>query len=359
MKYIITEPQYNFLLEQDSNYLTGNGSYYGTYGYDSKGQSGWSKLDQHTKLQVIGLGVSFIPYIGPLLSSGISIKDAQLYYKEGNRNAAAVTTLFSLLPFVGQIPGVKQLGQKGLDILSKKLLGKGSQTISKLEKEVLDGITSNQTEVRNLIKDKADELVNRGKLDLSRPTSKTKKLRTPPQTVKITDNLEMRLNPKGGIFKKIKNLSNPDEYMDLIKATDEIGDFYYLRANMKNPLDAGKSFQAMIKQIPKGARFGERKVGSLSTDSFYAMLRRIKEFQPKISGYIKLNGSGVKRFQEFIKNPKIKDSREIIFNEKIDAERLMNGINTELKKYNLPNAQVFKGPDGWGIKIPNIEFIVK
>jgi hypothetical protein len=157
------------------------------------------------------------------------------------------------------------------------------------------------------------DLVNKSKqkFDLTKTTPSQVVPKKPTwnyDIVKISDNLQLIRNPKGGGV-QYKNTTNKTvvntktkEHIDLKWNEDELGKFYYFSANMKNPVDAGRAIETLKKEIPSGSRFGESVTGSLSTDSFYSMLRRLRQFTPKVVGYIKLNDSGVKRFQEYIKN---------------------------------------------------------
>jgi hypothetical protein len=149
----------------------------------------------------------------------------------------------------------------------------------------------------------------------------------------------------------------------LKKGVDELGDYYYMSTKMSNPIDAGKAFQKLIEYIPKGARFVEKITGSLSTDSFYSMLRRVKTFQPIVVGEIRMNSSGVKRFQDLITNTvKSNEFPPILtFEKSSDAAPLINALNYELEKAGITaSATVSKNADGlWEVLIPNIQFIVK
>jgi hypothetical protein len=103
------------------------------------------KADQemvHNMNTVLQIGTAFIPVVGPFISAAIGLADAHLYYKEGDNQAAGLTAAFSMLPFVGsvvsKIPGVEQLGAKGMAALSSKL-SKG-QKLTQLETEIVNSI---------------------------------------------------------------------------------------------------------------------------------------------------------------------------------------------------------------------------
>jgi hypothetical protein len=203
---------------------------------------------------------------------------------------------------------------------------------------------------------------NKGKFNLQRTAQKSAKKVWDYKKRKINDTLEFIGRPKGGGVADVKNIKNPDEYVSLKLGRDQSGDFYYMSAKMSNPRDAGVAFKELKKAIPKGARFGEPAKGSLSTDSFYSMLRRTKEFTPKIVNYIKLNGVGTKRFQQFIKNNVEHNTYPNIlkFKNSNDAKLLSTEINKEIQKNNIQTlSKIKKNEEGlWEVLIPNIQLIM-
>ena len=112
----------------------------------------WMKDKAHILLPVAEIGSMFIPVIGPFLAMGFGLGDAALYAKEGDKTSAGISAAFSLLPGIGKIakmiPGVKQLGKEGMEQLGKKIIGKEAGTLTKTEREVLDGIGKNQKKVQ-------------------------------------------------------------------------------------------------------------------------------------------------------------------------------------------------------------------
>ena len=357
MKIVISESQYGRLFEQPA----GLGP---VGGYDWQKPEAISKgfemigLSPHTILAITEIGSAFIPVIGPIISMGIGAADAALYYKEGDKNSAALAAVFSVLPGLGsvvtKIPGIKTLGQKGMAKLASKIV-KGEKTFTPLEAQVAKQIESESQLIKSEVK-KA--------WDLERKSVKQSKGVRDYGKIKISDNLELITKPR---FKEyvaqVKSLKNPEDYMDLKKGVDAVGDYYYMSTKMSNPIDAGKAFQKLMEYIPKGARFGERVAGSLSTDSFYNMLRRAKTFQPKVVGKIKMNSSGVKRFQDLIKND-VKSNVYppiLTFKKSSDAAPLINALNTEIQKAGInASAAVSRNAEGfYEVLIPNIEFIVK
>ena len=97
----------------------------------------YNPKDKHKYLTILQIATSFTPYVGIFISAGIGLYDAKLYYDEGDKTAAGLTAAFSMLPFVGsiilKIPGVKELGVKGMALLASKLISKTALTKAELE----------------------------------------------------------------------------------------------------------------------------------------------------------------------------------------------------------------------------------
>jgi hypothetical protein len=125
----------------------------------------WYKQNAHHVNQVLQFGSAFIPVIGPFISAGIGLADASLYSKEGKKGEAGVATLFALLPGIGsvvsKIPGVKQLGQKGMQALASKLFT--NAPLNAVEQGVVSGINLNKElikqETNNVVKSMASKVV--------------------------------------------------------------------------------------------------------------------------------------------------------------------------------------------------------
>jgi len=371
MQIIISKRQYDILKEQTKQVVNkGTTSGNNSTNLDLKGvriASGYGepnkKLTQaeiesdraltHGMNAVLEIVTAFVPFVGPFISVGIGGEDARLYWKEGDKLSAAVVAMFSLLPGLSLIPGVKELGKKGMAKLFSKFI-KGEK-FTPLE----DKVAKELGKESQLIKNEVDKAI-----DLTRKSTKTPKVARDYGIIKISDNLELITKPR---FKEyvaiVKSLKNPDDIIYLKKGVDEFGEYYYMNAKMSNPIDAGKAFQKLMEFIPKGARFGERVSGSLSTDSFYNMLRRAKAFQPKVVGKVRMNSSGVKRFQDLITNDVKSNAFPPIltFRKAWDAAPLVNKLNAELQKAGInASATVSRNGDGfYEVLLPNIEFIVK
>jgi hypothetical protein len=150
MKYLISEKQYRLISEQwwnDPKHP--EWKKYAPTDYEKrelkKAETTLNNLDPHTLATIFAIGTAFIPVVGPFISAGIGLADASLYYKEGDKNAAGLTAALSMLPFAGsvvsKIPGVKQLGTKGMAALASKL-SKGVKLVGE-ELEIFNSIAKN------------------------------------------------------------------------------------------------------------------------------------------------------------------------------------------------------------------------
>jgi len=173
MKIIISERQYWALTEQQEiDYLTGPGTFYGTYGYDKEGKTIWNKTDPHIKNAVLGFLATFIPYIGLPIAAGIGFYDADLYNKEGDSKTASLVRFFSLLPFLGEIAPLVGIGTKiapkALPEIGKKLAVGGK--LAPAEVEFIETLTKNKTPIINAIKNKSSSLA-KGAVKVTAPVA--------------------------------------------------------------------------------------------------------------------------------------------------------------------------------------------
>ena len=115
------------------------------------------KIDPHTLMTVLAIGTAFIPVVGPFISAGIGLADAAMYYKEGDKTSAGVTAAFSMIPFIGKIPGVKELGSKGMALLGSKL-AKGIKVFSPAETKILNTIKQNEAVIKQGLENASKQL---------------------------------------------------------------------------------------------------------------------------------------------------------------------------------------------------------
>jgi len=155
------------LSEQSFGYGPGGGMKLSQASEVSKAMVDYYKENPHLVHQVMQLGALVIPVVGPFISAGVGLADAATYVKEGKNAEAGVTAFFSLLPGIGslvtKIPGVKQLGQKGMQALASKLLTRAP--LSAVEQGVVTGINLNKElvkqETNNLVKSMASNAVSK------------------------------------------------------------------------------------------------------------------------------------------------------------------------------------------------------
>jgi hypothetical protein len=121
--------------------------------------------NEHKLNSLFAIGASFFPVIGPLVATITSLADAKQYYDEGDNVSAGVVGAFTLLPLVGpllpKIPGLKELGQKGMANLAAKL-AKGTPITDATELAVINGLKTNDTFVKNSLSDYVKTLAQQG-----------------------------------------------------------------------------------------------------------------------------------------------------------------------------------------------------
>ena len=141
MKIIISESQYKTLNEQ---VLLGAGL--GLLPTTTKLVAKYP----HEFLAVAGIATAFIPLVGPFIAAGIGALDASLYYKEGDKTSASISLLFSLLPFIGKIPGVKETGSAVWKTIASKF--SSGAKLTQLETELVQQVVSNSSSIQTLAK---------------------------------------------------------------------------------------------------------------------------------------------------------------------------------------------------------------
>jgi hypothetical protein len=132
--------------------------------------------NEHKLNSLFAIGASFFPVIGPLVAGAAGLADAKQYYDEGDNVSAGVVGAFSLLPYVGpvvsKIPGVKQLGQKGMAALAAKI-AKGTPITDATELAVINGINSNRSLVQSGLNSQVRTLAQQGASRTANNTTKT------------------------------------------------------------------------------------------------------------------------------------------------------------------------------------------
>jgi hypothetical protein len=115
----------------------------------------WNKIqhmDSHDWSTVVEIAAACLipPPAGLFLASSIGILDAGQYYKEGNKKMAGISVLLASIPMASElfneIPGAKELGTKGFDILADKI-SKGITTLLPEESRVMKYIATNHQHI--------------------------------------------------------------------------------------------------------------------------------------------------------------------------------------------------------------------
>jgi hypothetical protein len=152
MKIIISESQYKLILEQRSD---------AAMDAQAKAINNLPNDYKHTLLTIFGIGTTFIPFVGPFIATAIGLADASLYYREGDEKTAGMVATFSMLPFVGsvvsKIPGVKELGTKGMALLANKL-SMGGANLTKAELEITNAIKNYTPQIQSELTKMAPKL---------------------------------------------------------------------------------------------------------------------------------------------------------------------------------------------------------
>lgn len=89
---------------------------------------------RHEIAMIAAIATAFIPVIGPVLSAGIGLADAKMYYDEGDKYTAGLITVLSL------IPGGRVVAKS----LARKIITK-SGVLTATEKSVLAKLAANKT----------------------------------------------------------------------------------------------------------------------------------------------------------------------------------------------------------------------
>ena len=219
--------------------------------------------------------------------------------------------------------------------------------------------------------------INQSGFDLLRTTPKVKKKRLPQWTeVELENGLIEKTPLRKGINNNVvKQVDVPGKgEISLKTSTDASGNpVYYFSANVpEGGLSAGKAFKYLEQFIPKGSKILEPR--SLSTDSFYNMLRRAenpKQFTWVDEGqFIPLNNSGKNKL--FSNSDKVvPGAMNVKFENYDEAMKALNEFNSRITINGMPKAKLSETVDEvqlvkggpwiketrFGIDVPNIGLI--
>jgi len=154
MKIIVTESQYKIIKEQYET-IPGRTTQL------VKSLGGEGKFTIHTALQgagaVASLATGGLGFVLPII---FGATDAALYYNEGDTKSATIVGTLSMLPFIGsvipKIPGVKELGAKGMALLAGKL--SSGAKLTKSELQIVNAINSNKSLITQELKTASTKL---------------------------------------------------------------------------------------------------------------------------------------------------------------------------------------------------------
>lgn len=136
-------------------------------------------FSEHELNNILQIALGVIPIVGPIAMAGIGFYDASLYLKEGDTKTAGLVGFLSILPGIGtiasKIPGVKQLGTKGLVNLALKLSKVDVRGLTNVEKEVAAGIAANEQLVKDGVNQAAKNMVNQNASKVARLTGAAKR----------------------------------------------------------------------------------------------------------------------------------------------------------------------------------------
>ena len=119
MNYLITESQLKVIVNEQSM----GGMFSPQYVAGTLNKE-LQQIDPHTQLAILQIGTAFIPFVGPLISAGLGLADAKMYYDEGETKTAGLVALFSCIPGVGGLAtklGLTKWTAKALGELGKKI----------------------------------------------------------------------------------------------------------------------------------------------------------------------------------------------------------------------------------------------
>ena len=154
MKIILTESQVERLVSEQI-LLPGIFGGTGVQKVATTAAAKFLNMDPHDRNQLLSFAAAFVPVIGPALSLGIAAHDAKIYLQQGKKKEAGLSLFLALLPGMGavvsKIPGVKQLGVKGMSTLGKKIID-GGRNLTPLENQVMLAVKNNP-QVYSLAKD--------------------------------------------------------------------------------------------------------------------------------------------------------------------------------------------------------------
>jgi hypothetical protein len=175
MKLVITESQFKYLVSEQvmGSYTPDNSTIHDKGPAVVKGVTNYVKnLTPHDILAISALaaGILIPPPGGLAVAAVIGVLDAYQYKTEKDNRMAGLTLMLAALPLIGgvvaKIPGVKQLGTKGMTLLADKM-AKGVTALAPEESAIVLAIKNNlpfiQGEYQGWVKKTADTIASKAK----------------------------------------------------------------------------------------------------------------------------------------------------------------------------------------------------
>ena len=160
---------------------------------------------------------------------------------------------------------------------------------------------------------------------------------------------------------RVNSKIDPEQRIELKSHTLPNGEHaYYFSAYMKDPIEAGKAFKRLEKEIPKGSFIMEPPTGSLSMDSWNSLIRRTRnrdKFQVYPAQHVPLNSAAV-HFKLPNQAKAFENNNILLFNNQNDAKEAVQFLNSKMPS-NLKAVKartVFnENLNGFMIEVPNFK----
>lgn len=124
----------------------------GKYESDEWAAVRFAEKYKHEIALVLSIAAMFLPAGAMLVSSGIMLADAAMYYNEGRYYESGVMVIFALLPYIGgaisKSAAVKELGAKGMAKLGQKLATSKSPILNRLEQIVIKDMSKYAPQIK-------------------------------------------------------------------------------------------------------------------------------------------------------------------------------------------------------------------
>lgn len=104
----------------------------------------------HEWLMFGSIAVWFVPGLqaaAPFIAAALDVTDAALYLEEGNMELAGMSLMFAAIPFIGDIPGIKQVSESTIESITKKIAER--KALETWEMKLVKSIADNKNALMN------------------------------------------------------------------------------------------------------------------------------------------------------------------------------------------------------------------